>query len=203
MIRQIAKKGCDNLKYNLLERCADCKYLYEHLSEETLNYIESVLNKYVNGKIKVSYDCMIIDRFEFTDIETRNEFNCENFAETLIVKWVEGWEDTGYFVESIDAEIQNVEKFGVYSPAIKKIKEFISDGNLDSAYNLYCSVFDKYTIQDDDKVLSKCLKYELKGLSNDDASLLAEYGKRMSEKLLNKVNDNYVPYEDELFEYDI
>ena len=89
-------------KYHNLEACSDFKYLNTHLTEKHLSEIEYILEAYSTNKID-----LIIPRDEKEEIVWEGDWdiiiNDKNYrrigGEILVLKWYEGFEDTGYLIE--------------------------------------------------------------------------------------------------------
>lgn len=89
-------------KYHNLEACSDFKSLNTHLTEKHLSEIEYILEAYSKNKI-----VLIIPRDEKDEIVWEGDWdiiiNDKNYrrigGEILVLKWYEGFEDTGYLIE--------------------------------------------------------------------------------------------------------
>ena len=89
-------------KYHNLEACSDFKYLNTYLTEKHLSEIEYILEAYSTNKIN-----LIIPRDEKEEIVWEGDWdiiiNDKNYkrigGEKLVLKWYEGFEDTGYLIE--------------------------------------------------------------------------------------------------------
>lgn len=85
-----------------IEVLEDKDHLYKYLDIDSLKEIDSILDAYFGRKID-----LIIPRYENGEVDFDNEFlvvvNDKDYKETgnevLVIKWVEGFEDTGYLIE--------------------------------------------------------------------------------------------------------
>ena len=90
------------MKYKHIEQTADNQFLYNHLSAESLKQIDDILEAYSLGRID-----FIEPRYEDGEPDFDGEYkliiNDKTYKETgwelLVLKWIEGHENTGYVVE--------------------------------------------------------------------------------------------------------
>lgn len=94
--------GCFGRIYPYISDCEDADYLFDHLSKNSLNFIESTLFNYSHDIISLVIPRDDNDEIDF-DGEWRVEVKDNNRESTeeelMVLKWVEGFEDTGYLVE--------------------------------------------------------------------------------------------------------
>ena len=89
-------------KYPNLSSCEDYKCLLDYLADKSLSEIENVLEAHKLGKIQLviprnkNGEVEWFDDWDTTIIDTTYELTG---SETLILKWYEGFEDTGYLIE--------------------------------------------------------------------------------------------------------
>lgn len=88
--------------YKEIDLTKDKQYLYDNLSEDSLDIIEYVLEAYGDSKIDLEgprYPDGEPDLFgEFKLIVKDNTYKRTGY-ELLILKWVEDFENTGYLLE--------------------------------------------------------------------------------------------------------
>lgn len=88
--------------FKYIDGCSDCRYLYASLTAEQLTIIENILTAYNSGKIDMitpEYDDNTGDWYGEFELIINDETYIEVGSELLVIKWYEGIEDTGYFVE--------------------------------------------------------------------------------------------------------
>ena len=98
----LLKLKIESIKYKHLEACSDFKVLNDYLTEKHLNEIEYILNAYATNKID-----LIIPRDEKEKIVWEGDWDIKILddsyrrigGEILVLKWYEGFEDTGYLIE--------------------------------------------------------------------------------------------------------
>lgn len=92
----------DNKMYPHLSVCEDYKYLLENLSDKALNELERIIDAYTKGKIDIDIIRDENDEIKFEEsfslIVNDKDYEKSGFEDTAL-KWYEGFEDTGYFVE--------------------------------------------------------------------------------------------------------
>lgn len=95
------KRNQRYIRYPEIDRCSDKQYLYDNLTHFVLSWIEKILEFYNSGKID-----LLIPRFDNDEIDFDGEWKLiiknksykANGNEVLVLKWYEGFEDTGYLV---------------------------------------------------------------------------------------------------------
>ena len=89
-------------KYPNLSICADYKFLLDFLEDKDLDEIENILESYILGKIQLiiprdkNEEVDWMEDWETTVVDSNYEITG---SETLVLKWYEGFEDTGYLIE--------------------------------------------------------------------------------------------------------
>ena len=97
----LLKLKIETKKYHYLEECNDFKCLDDYLTDSHLSEIENILIAYKTNKID-----LVIPRDENDEIVWEGDWETtvidSNYertgSETLILKWYEGFEDTGYVI---------------------------------------------------------------------------------------------------------
>lgn len=88
--------------FNNIEHVSDKKSLYEFLSEDSLEIIDSVLEAYNKGKIDIIVPSTDDDEPDFDGEFTLNivdDTYIETGWELLILEWVNDYEYTSYLIE--------------------------------------------------------------------------------------------------------
>lgn len=101
------------IKYKYLDECLDFKYLEEYLTDKSLSHIEKILVAYKEQKID-----LVIPRDEKDQIMWDGDWDIiitdKSYKrigyETLILKWYEGFEDTGYIIDCFMEDYYNERK---------------------------------------------------------------------------------------------
>lgn len=92
----------DNKMYPHLSVCEDYKYLLENLSDKALNELERIIDAYTKGKIDIDIIRDENDEIKFEEsfslIVNDKDYEKSGFEDTAL-KWYEGFEDTGFFVD--------------------------------------------------------------------------------------------------------
>ena len=115
----------EDFKYPNLSKCSDYKILLNFLTNKNLSEIENILASYTSGKIQ-----LVIPRNENGEVEWMDDWkttiidsNYESTgSETLVLKWYEGFEDTGYLI-GYRGEVLNSIQTIVTNVASKSTKE--------------------------------------------------------------------------------
>ena len=100
-------------KYKYLEECLDFKSLEEYLPDKSLSHMEYILEAYKKQKLD-----LVIPRNEKNELVWDGDWdvtildkNYERIGyETLILKWYEGFEDTGYVIDCFMEDYYNEEQ---------------------------------------------------------------------------------------------
>lgn len=87
-----------------VEETRDFQTLINKLNNKELLLIDTVLSSYINGKIDMDLhenEDGSVD-FENIDLVIKDHSYKANGFELLILKWYEGYEDTGYLIECLE-----------------------------------------------------------------------------------------------------
>lgn len=87
-----------------VEETRDFQTLINKLNNKELLLIDTVLSSYINGKIDMDLhenEDGSVD-FENIDLVIKDPSYKANGFELLILKWYEGYEDTGYLIECLE-----------------------------------------------------------------------------------------------------
>ncbi len=104
-------EGYFDRTYPYISECVDADYCMKTLSQEGLDYLESVLSDYAHNKISLVVPRDDNDEIDFDgewDVEVKDNDRAPTETELWILKWYEGYEDIGNVCDEIECEVANI-----------------------------------------------------------------------------------------------